>query len=233
MIDLYTWPTPNGHKVHIALEEMGLPYRVFPVDIGKGDQFKPDFLAISPNNKMPAIVDQDGPGGKPLPLFESGAILLYLADKTGSFIPQDKVGHFVCVEWLMFQMGGLGPMLGQAHHFRGYAPEAIPYAIERYTKEAGRLYNVMDRRLAESAYLAGGDYSIADMASFPWVRHIERQGHSLAQYPHVKRWFDAIAARPAVPRGLAVLAEHTVNYSAPMDPVRREMLFGQTQYQPR
>jgi len=232
MIDLYTWPTPNGHKVHIALEEMGLPYRVIPVDIGKGDQFKPDFLKISPNNKMPAIVDQDGPGGKPLPLFESGAILLYLADKTGRFMPQDKVGHFVCVEWLMFQMGGLGPMLGQAHHFRGYAPEKIPYAIDRYTKEAGRLYGVMDRRLGESAYLAG-DYSIADMASFPWVRHIERQGHSLDEYPNVKRWFDAIAARPAVPRGLAVLADHTVNYAAPMDPVRREMLFGQTQYQQR
>ncbi|MBI3515131.1 MAG: glutathione S-transferase N-terminal domain-containing protein [Proteobacteria bacterium] len=232
MIDLYTWPTPNGHKVHIALEEMGLPYTVIPIDIGKGDQFKPDFLKISPNNKMPAIVDQDGPGGKPLPLFESGAILLYLADKTGTFMPKDKVGHYVCVEWLMFQMGGLGPMLGQAHHFRGYAPDKIPYAIERYTNEAGRLYNVMNRRLGEAEHLAGA-YSIADMAAFPWARHIERQGHSLDAFPHVKRWFDAINARPAVPRGLAVLTDHQVNYAAPMDPVRREVLFGKTQYAQR
>jgi len=232
MIDLYSWPTPNGHKVHIALEEMALPYKVIPVNINQGDQFKPDFLKISPNNKMPAIVDQDGPGGKPLPLFESGAILLYLADKTGRFCPQDKVGHFVCLEWLMFQMGGLGPMLGQAHHFRGYAPEKIPYAIDRYTNEAGRLYNVMNRRLGEVAYLAG-DYSIADMACFPWARMIERQGHSFDAFPNLKRWFEAINARPAVQRGLQVLAEHTTNYAAPMDPVRREMLFGKTQYQRR
>jgi GST-like protein len=232
MIDLYTWPTPNGHKVHIALEEMALPYTVIPVNINQGDQFKPDFLAISPNNKMPAIVDQDGPGGKPLPLFESGAILLYLADKVGRFCPQDKVGHFVCLEWLMFQMGGLGPMLGQAHHFRGYAPDKIPYAIDRYTNEAGRLYNVMNRRLGEVPYLAG-DYSIADMACFPWARMIERQGHSFDAFPNVKRWFEAINARPAVQRGLQVLAEHTTNYAAPMDPVRREMLFGRTQYEKR
>ena len=232
MIDLYTWPTPNGHKVHIALEEMGLPYKVIPIDIGKGDQFKPDFLKISPNNKMPAIVDQDGPSGKPLPLFESGAILLYLADKTGKFMPKDKAGHYVCVEWLMFQMGGLGPMLGQAHYFRGYAPDKIPLAIDRYTNEAGRLYNVMNRRLGEVAYLAG-DYSIADMACFPWTRLIERQGHTLDAFPNVKRWFQAIDARPAVKRGCAVLADRVTNTSGPMDPVRSEMLFGKTQYQKR
>ncbi|MGH6717914.1 MAG: glutathione S-transferase N-terminal domain-containing protein [Alphaproteobacteria bacterium] len=230
MIDLYTWPTPNGHKIHIMLEETGLPYNVIPVDIGRGDQFKPEFLAISPNNKMPAIVDGDGPGGKPFALFESGAILLYLADKTARFMPTDTVGRYTVIQWLMFQMGTVGPMFGQAHHFRSYAPDKNGYAIERYTNEAGRIYGVMDRRLARVAYLAG-DYSIADMACFPWCRSYEGQGQDLADFPNVKRWFDAIAARPAVERGLKVLAER--RREGPIDATTREMLFGGAQYQRR
>lgn len=231
MIQFYTWPTPNGIKVSIMLEETDLAYEVIPVDIRRGDQFKADFLRISPNNKMPAIVDTDGPGGKPYPLFESGAILMYLAEKTGRFMPTDMAARYRVIEWLMFQMGGIGPMLGQTHHFRQYAPEPIPYAIERYTKEAGRLYGVLDRRLGESEYLAGADYSIADMASFPWLRRPERQGQDMADFPHVKRWFDAIAARPAVQRGLELLKEH--QSSAPIDNKAREMMFGDTQYKRR
>jgi len=206
MIDLYTWPTPNGFKVSIMLEECGLPYTAHAVDIGAGDQFKPEFLAISPNNKIPAILDRDGPDGKPISVFESGAILLYLAGKTGRFLPADVRGKYLALQWLMFQMGGLGPMLGQAHHFRIYAPEKVDYAIKRYTNEARRLYGVMDRRLALAPYFAG-EYSVADMAIFPWTRSHANQGIDLAEFPNVQRWFNAVASRPAVQRGLAVLAD--------------------------
>jgi len=227
MIDVYSWATPNGHKVHIMLEETGLDYRVHPIDIGAGDQFAPAFLKISPNNKIPAIIDQDGPGGQPLALFESGAILVYLAEKTGRFLPADPVGRYTTLEWLMFQMGGIGPMLGQAHHFRLYAPEKIDYAINRYTNEAQRLYNVMDKRLGETAYLAGDDYTIADIAAFPWTRSWQNQGIALDALPNVKRWHEAIAARPAVQRGVEVLA----SLRQPLqDDQAREVLFGATQY---
>ncbi len=209
MIDLYTWPTPNGHKVHIMLEETGLDYRVIPVDINKGDQFDPAFLKISPNNKMPAITDPDGPDGAPISLFESGAILIYLADKTGQFMPSEARARYVVLQWLMFQMGGIGPMLGQAHHFRTYAKEKIPYAIERYTNEATRLYRVVDRRLGESEWVGGPDYTIADMAIWPWMRSYERQGQNLEDYPNLARWWQAMADRPAVQRALEVLSEHS------------------------
>ncbi|MEB0140958.1 MULTISPECIES: glutathione binding-like protein [unclassified Undibacterium] len=227
MIDVYSWPTPNGHKVHIMLEECGLPYRAIAVDIGAGDQFKPDFLAISPNNKIPAIVDADGPDGQPMSLFESGAILLYLAGKTGQFLGNTDREKYHTLQWLMFQMGGLGPMLGQAHHFRIYAPEKIAYAIERYTNEAKRLYGVLDRQLAQTAYLAGDHYSIADIAVFPWTRSFANQGIDWADYPHAQRWFDEISARPAVQRGVAVLADlrqPLTNEQA------KENLFGTKQY---
>ena len=230
MIDLYSWATPNGHKIHIMLEETGLPYRVHPIDIGAGDQFKPEFLKISPNNKMPAMIDSDGPGGKPMSMFESGAMLLYLASKSGKFLPEDLRDRWSTLQWLMFQMGGVGPMLGQAHHFLGYAPEKIPYAMNRYSKEANRLYGVMDRRLAESKFIACGEYTIADMAIMPWLRFPERQGVDIADYPHVKKWFDGIAARPAVQRGLKVLADLR---KPVMDDKAKEMLFGATQYQKR
>ncbi|MCS7101632.1 MAG: glutathione S-transferase N-terminal domain-containing protein [Burkholderiaceae bacterium] len=229
MIDLYSWPTPNGHKVHIMLEECGLPYRVRAVDIGAGDQFEPAFLAISPNSKIPAIVDDEGPDGRPIALFESGAILVYLAGKTGRFLPRDVRGKYVALQWLMFQMGGLGPMLGQAHHFRLYAPQKIDYAIERYTNEARRLYRVLDRRLAEAPYLAGA-YSIADIAAFPWIVPHARQGIDLADFPNVRRWFEAIAARPAVQRGLQVLADRRPSQ---LDERARRNLFGERQYQSR
>jgi GST-like protein len=232
MIELYTWPTPNGHKVHIALEELGLPYVVHAVDIGEGDQFKPEFLKISPNNRIPAIVDRDGPGGKPMPLFESGAILVYLAEKTGKLLAAQGAARYHAIQWLMFQMGGVGPMLGQAHHFRAYAPEKIPYAIERYTNEAKRLYAVLDGRLGEAEYLAGAEYGIADIATFPWLRHWERQGVVLADYPHVQRWLGAIEARPAVQRALQVLADR-VNKQQPFTDRQREILFGKTQYERR
>jgi GST-like protein len=231
MIDLYTWPTPNGHKVHIMLEETGLAYNVIPIDIGAGDQFKPDFLKISPNNKMPAMVDPEGPKGRPFSLFESGAILIYLAKKTGKFFSEDPEVRYTTLQWLMFQMGGIGPLLGQAHHFRMYAPEKIEYAINRYTNEANRLYGVLERRLAESAFLAGKDYSIADIATFPWLRSHENQGVDLNDYPHVKAWFDKIAARPAVQRGVQVLADR--RRQGPIDDKAREIMFGATQYQRR
>jgi len=231
MIDLYTWPTPNGHKVHIMLEETGLAYNVIPIDIGAGDQFKPEFLKISPNNKMPAMVDPEGPKGRPFSLFESGAILIYLAKKTGKLFSEDPEERYTTLQWLMFQMGGIGPLLGQAHHFRMYAPEKIEYAINRYTNEANRLYGVLDRRLAESAFLAGKDYSIADIATFPWLRSHENQGVDLGDYPHVKAWFDKIAARPAVQRGVQVLAER--RRQGPIDAKAREVMFGATQYQRR
>ncbi|UCH74835.1 MAG: glutathione S-transferase N-terminal domain-containing protein [Rhodospirillales bacterium] len=228
MIDLYTWPTPNGHKIHIMLEETGLAYRVIPIDIGKGDQFDPEFLKISPNNKMPAIVDPDGPDGAPIALFESGAILIYLAEKTGRFLPAAPRARYTVLQWLMFQMGGVGPMLGQAHHFRIYAPEKIPYAIDRYTNEAGRLYRVVDRRLGEAAWLGGDDYSIADMATFPWLRGYERQGQDLADYPNLARWFETINQRPAVQRALQVLAEHRT--SGQLSDEARKNLFGARQF---
>lgn len=203
MIDFYTWTTPNGRKVSIMLEETGLPYRVHAIDISKGDQFKPEFVAINPNSKIPAIVDPDGPDGKPINVFESGAILIWLAEKTGKFLSTDKRRRIETLQWLMFQMGGIGPMFGQAHHFRKFAPEPLPYAIERYTKEAKRLYGVLDRRLGEVEYLAT-EYSIADIATYPWVARHEWQGVSLNEHPNVKRWFEAIGDRPAVQRGMAV-----------------------------
>jgi GSH-dependent disulfide-bond oxidoreductase len=227
MIDVHSWATPNGHKVHIMLEECGLPYRVHAVNIGAGDQFAPEFLAISPNNKIPAIVDSDGPDGAPISLFESGAILLYLAAKTGRFLPEGVRERYDVLQWLMFQMGGVGPMLGQTHHFRIYAPEKIGYAIDRYTNEARRLYGVMDTRLAKSRYIGGATYSIADIAIFPWLRSWKNQGIDWADYPHLKGWFDEIAARPAVVRGVAVLADAR---KALTDDKAREALFGITQY---
>jgi GSH-dependent disulfide-bond oxidoreductase len=230
MIEVYSWATPNGHKVHIMLEECGLPYHVHAIDIGAGDQFDPDFLAISPNNKIPAIVDPEGPEGAPISLFESGAILLYLASKTGRFLPEAITARYDVLQWLMFQMGGVGPMLGQAHHFRIYAPEKIPYAIDRYTNEAKRLYGVMNRRLAHTKYIAGPEYSIADIAIFPWLRSWKNQGIDWADYPHLRGWFDEIAARPAVKRGVAVLDERRKPL---MDDKAREMLFGAAQYERR
>lgn len=206
MIDVYFWTTPNGYKVTIMLAELGLHYRVVPINITAGEQFRPAFLSISPNNKIPAIVDHDGPGGKSLSVFESGAILLYLAEKTGKLLPPEACARMEVIQWLMFQMSGVGPMLGQTHHFRRYAPEQIPYAVERYTKEAARLYGIIDRRLSAHEYLAG-DYSIADIATFPWIRPHRWQGQELDAYPNIKRWFDAIKVRPAVQQGLAVLSE--------------------------
>lgn len=229
-IQLYTWATPNGHKVHILLEELGLPYEVHAIDIGRGDQFKPDFLKISPNNKMPAIVDPEGPGGQPLSLFESGAILLYLAEKHGRFLPQEPAQRYATLQWLMWQMGGLGPMLGQAHHFLQYAPEKIPYGRKRYAGEANRLYGVLDKRLAASPYLAGDDYTIADMAVWPWTRYPDRQGVERSDFPNFVRWFDAIAERPAVQRGVQVLADRR---RPEMDEREKEILFGAAQYQRR
>lgn len=232
MIDLYSWPTPNGHKVHIMLEETGLAYTIHPVNIQKGDQFQPEFLKISPNNRIPAIIDQDGPGGKPYSLFESGAILIYLAEKTGKFLPTEPMAKYDTLQWLMWQMGGIGPMFGQAHHFRGYAPVEIPYAVDRYTKEAGRLYGILDKRLGESAYLAGPDYTIADIATFPWTRSIDRQGHSLDDFPNVKRWSDAINARPGVAKGVTVL-EDVRGERKPLSDEERAVMFGDKQFAKR
>lgn len=230
MIDVYSWATPNGHKIHIMLEECGLPYRVHPVNIGAGDQFQPEFLKISPNNKIPAIIDTQGPDGQPISLFESGAILLYLASKTGKFLPRTDRQKFEVLQWLMFQMGGVGPMLGQAHHFRIYAPEKIDYAIKRYTNEAKRLYGVMDKQLSTHRYIAGDEYTIADIAIFPWLRSWQNQGVDWADYPHLKKWFDEIAARPAVIRGVQVLADQRKPL---VDDKARENMFGAAQYQKR
>jgi GST-like protein len=230
MIDVYSMATPNGHKVHIMLEECGLPYRAHNIDIGEGDQFKPEFLAISPNNKIPAIVDPNGPDGKPFSVFESGAILIYLASKVDKFLGKTDREKFTVLQWLMFQMGGLGPMLGQAHHFRIYAPEKIDYAVNRYTNEAKRLYGVMDRQLAKHAYIAGDEYTIADIACFPWTRSWKNQGIDWDEYPYAKRWHDEIAARPAVQRGVEVLT----HLRKPLvDDKAREMMFGATQYKKR
>lgn len=228
MIEVWSWPTPNGHKVHIALEELGLPYRVVPVDIGAGEQFRPEFLAITPNHRIPAIVDPDGPGGRPLALFESGAILIYLAEKAGRLIPADPAARLACLQWLMFQMGGVGPMFGQYNHFAAYAPERLPYAVERYGNEVARLHRVLDKRLSEAEFLAGDEYSIADVATFPWVRDPGRRGVDLADYPAVRRWHDAVAARPAVARGVAVLADR--RRSGPLTEAERENMFGATQF---
>lgn len=203
-IELYTWTTPNGRKASIALEEMELPYSVHPINIGKNEQFEPSFLKISPNNRIPAIIDPEGPDGKPISLFESGAILIYLAEKTGRFMPKGARARYDCLQWLMWQMGGFGPMLGQAHHFIRFAPERVPYGIERYSKETARLYGVLNGRLGEAAYLAGDDYSIADMATFPWAARHEWHQIDLDDFPNVRRWYDALAARPAVERGMAV-----------------------------
>jgi GST-like protein len=234
MIDVYSWPTPNGHKVHIMLEEcgfrLGRDWQIHPINIGQGDQFRPDFLKISPNNKIPALVDPVGPDGKPISLFESGAILLYLASKTGKFLPRSDRAKFKTLEWLMFQMGGVGPMLGQAHHFRLYAPEKIDYAVNRYTNEAKRLYGVMDKQLASGKFIAGNQYTVADIAIFPWVNSWEKQGIDWAEYPRLKAWFEGIAARPAVQRGLAVLADARKPLT---DDKARQALFGTAQYQKR
>jgi len=224
-IALYYWPTPNGWKISIMLEECDLPYVVHPVDISKGEQFTGEFLKISPNNRMPAIVDPDGPGGRPISVFESGAILQYLGRKTGKFYPRDERARVAVDEWLFWQMGGLGPMAGQAVHFRRYAPEPIPYALERYTDEVNRLYGVMNTRLATRAYLAG-QYSIADIACVGWVRLAERQGQDLAQFPNLKRWFEAVRARPAVKRAFAIRIEAASRVDV-NDPKVREVLFGQ------
>lgn len=228
MIDLHYWPTPNGWKISIMLEECGLPYRVVPVNIGAGDQFKPDFLAISPNNRMPAIVDHDPPGGgEPVSAFESGAILLYLAEKTGRFCPKDLRGRLKVTEWLMWQMGGLGPMLGQNGHFKLYAPEKIAYAIDRYGREANRLYGVLDAQLARTGACVAGDYSIADMACIGWAKAWERQGQDIAQFPNVKAWIERMLARPGVKAGLSVNKEDR-NPQAMQEPSVRAVLFGQT-----
>jgi GST-like protein len=223
MIDLYYWPTPNGHKITIFLEETGLPYRIVPVNIAKGEQFAPDFLKIAPNNRMPAIIDNEIV--PPLSLFESGAILLYLAEKTGRFLPSDLAGRAEVLQWLFWQMGGLGPMAGQNHHFSQYAPEKLPYAIERYVNETGRLYGVLDRRLADRPFIAG-EYSIADMASYPWIVPYERQGQDLDDFPNLKRWFEAIRDRPAVERAYARAAEFQNQPTATEE--SRKILFGQT-----
>lgn len=230
MLQLYSWPTPNGHKIHIMLEECGLPCEIIPVNIGNGDQFKPDFLKISPNNKIPALVDSEGPDGKPISVFESGAILIYLAAKTGKFMPQSDRGKYEVLQWLMFQMGGLGPMLGQNHHFRLYAPEKLPYAIDRYTNEAKRLYGVVNKQLDGNAYIAGNSYTIADMAIWPWLRNWKNQGMELSDYPALKTWFEKIEARPAVQRGIQYLAALRKPITGAKE---REILFGKTQYQKR
>ncbi|QJU58011.1 thiol:disulfide oxidoreductase [Sphingomonas sp. AP4-R1] len=228
MIDLYYWPTPNGHKITLFLEETGLPYRIVPIDIGKGEQFAPDFLAIAPNNRMPAIIDHEpADGGAPQSVFESGAILIYLALKTGRFYGDTPRARTEILQWLMWQMGGLGPMAGQNHHFSQYAPEKIPYAIDRYVKETNRLYGVLDRRLADRAFLAGRDYSIADMAAYPWIVPHERQGQKLEDFPNLERWFGAIAARPATvaayAKGEAIRAS-----GHQMTDAEKKILFGQT-----
>jgi GSH-dependent disulfide-bond oxidoreductase len=233
MIDLYFWVTPNGYKVSILLEEVGWKYNVIPVNIGKGEQFKPDFLKISPNNRIPAMVDHEGPGGQPIAIFESGAMLMYIAEKAGwKFMPQDMRRRYEVVEWLMFQMASVGPMLGQAHHFRRYAPEKLPYAIDRYTNEAERIYGVIDKRLGEAPYLAG-EYSIADMATYPWLRAHNWQGQKLEDFPNLKKWYDAIEARPAVQRGCAVLNEVLEKQQGTPDPKSWDILFGKQQFEKR
>ena len=226
MIDLHYWTTPNGHKITMFLEEAGLAYRIIPVDIGAGAQFKPEFLAIAPNNRIPAILDHaPADGGAPVSLFESGAILLYLAEKTGKFIPADLRGRAHVLQWLFWQMGGLGPMAGQNHHFSQYAPEKLPYAIQRYVKETNRLYAVLNKQLAAGEFI-GGAYSIADMACYPWTVPYERQGQNLGDFPHLKRWFEAIGARPATVRAYAKAKD--INSQPTVTPEAAKILFGQT-----
>ena len=233
MIDVYTWPTPNGHKVHIMLEECGLEYTIHGVNIRKGEQFEQAFIDVSPNNRIPAIVDQDDPGGAPYSLFESGAILIYLAEKTGQFLAAEGQARHDTLQWLMFQMGNVGPMFGQAHHFRGYAKEKLDYPIERYTNEAGRLYRIMDKRLGESPYLGGDTYTIADIATFPWARNPQRRGHDINDLPNLKRWVDEIEARPAVEKALQVLAEHQSKPTDVIDDATRAIMFGDKQFAKR
>ncbi len=226
MIDLYYWPTPNGHKITMFLEEAGQPYRILPVNIGAGEQFKPEFLAISPNNRMPAIVDHTPPGGgRPISVFESGAILLYLAQKSEQFIPADARGNVEVLEWLFWQVAGLGPMAGQNHHFSHYAPEKIPYAVERYVRETNRLYGVLNHRLADREFVAG-EYSIADMAAYPWIVPHEAQGQNLADFPHLKRWFAAIGSRPATVRAYEIAKRFDANVTLTEE--QRKILFGQS-----
>ncbi len=231
MIDIYSWPTPNGRKIHIMLEECDLDYDAHPVDIGKGEQFQPNFLKISPNNRIPAIVDKNGPNGKPISLFESGAILIYLAEKTGKFLPSEPHQRYETLQWLMFQMGGVGPMFGQSNHFSHYAVDKIPYAIDRYVNECNRLYGVMDKKLSSSIYLAGDEYSIADIATHPWAQGFERRGVDANDYPNVKRWVNLIHDRSAVQKGSKVLANErpSGNFTA----AEREILFGKTQFKKR
>jgi GST-like protein len=234
MIRAYSWPTPNGHKVHIMLHECELEHEIIPINIGEGDQFTPEFLAISPNNRIPAIVDTDGPGGKEISVFETGAILIYLADKTGKFLPDragDPAGHYATMEWLMWQMGGIGPMMGQSNHFRNYAPEKLQYAIDRYVNETRRLYGVADTRLGKTPYLAGEAYTIADIACYGWMRGWERQEVPIEEYPNVKRWLDEIGARPAVQSGCEVLSEH--RRSGPPQGKAWEVMFGAEQFKRR
>ena len=232
MIELLSWPTPNGQKVHIALEELGLPYTVTPINIGEGEQFRPEFLAINPNHRIPAIVDADGPGGQKLTLFESGAILIYLAEKTGKLIPADPAGRYTCLQWLMFQMSAIGPMFGQYNHFANYAPEKLPYAIERYGNESRRLVRVLQRRLADAPFLAGNDYSIADIATFPWVRYaVTAGGVEMGDVPDVTKWIATIEAHPGVQRGMEVLADR--RRAGPMTDQQRDILFGATQHAAR
>lgn len=226
MIDLYYWTTPNGHKITLFLEEAGLEYKIIPVNIGKGDQFKPDFLAISPNNRIPAMIDHaPADGGPAVALFESGAMLQYLAEKTGKFLPADVRGRFEVMQWLFWQMAGLGPMAGQNHHFGTYAPEKIPYAIDRYVRETARLYGVLNKRLANREFIAG-DYSIADMASYPWIVSHDKQQQNLDDFPHLKRWFDTIAARPATQRAYAHAARINPNPTVQSEEAKK-ILFGQ------
>ncbi|HKF27862.1 MAG TPA: glutathione S-transferase N-terminal domain-containing protein [Candidatus Binataceae bacterium] len=239
MIDVYFWPTPNGYKVTVMLEELGLKYNIVPVNIGKGDQFKPEFLKISPNNRMPAIIDPEGPGGKPFAVFESGAILMYLAEKYGRLMPTEIRGKYEVIQWLMFQMASVGPMLGQAHHFRLYAPEKLQYAIDRYTNEARRIYNVIDKRLGEAAYLAG-EYSIADIAVYPWLVPHNMQGQNLDDTPNLKRWYEEMRSRPAVQRGFAAMAEEVAKMreaasarQRPHDQESWNNLFGNKQFEKR
>jgi GST-like protein len=226
-IELYYWPTPNGWKITIALEELDLPYNVNFVNIGKGDQFEPDFLKIAPNNRMPAIVDPNGPDGQPISIFESGAILQYLGRKTGKLYPSNERSRVAVEEWLMWQMGGLGPMAGQAHHFRIYAPEKLPYAVDRYTNECNRLYGVMDRRLAENEWLAGNNYSIADIACIGWISRHERQGQDLADFPNLKRWYETMMDRPAVKRGMSVAQDLDQKSNIAGNDAAQSVLFGQ------
>jgi GST-like protein len=230
MIDIYFWPTPNGYKITVMCEEVGLKYNIIPVNIGAGDQFKPEFLQISPNNRMPAIVDHDGPDGKPIAIFESGAILMYLAEKTGKLMPSDPRGKYNVIQWLMFQMASVGPMLGQAHHFRVYAPEKLEYAINRYTNEAKRIYNVIDKQLSQTPYIAG-DYSIADIAIYPWLVPHNMQGQNLDDFPHLKKWYEGLRARPAVQAGFAVMSDQLKNRPPTQDKKAWDTLFGAKQFE--